>query len=290
MIVSDTATLIRSTFFVLGVLVNGFHLTPLSESESDTDLIPIRIISQSSNVPSWSSKESITIATRTSPRAYIDTSRRANTLYPEEKSHFAHPNVSYEKSSGSDTPELYECVKTVCYDDSVGCFEPWTLSLAYGFLYYSVCPEDPETVGTSFHVFYQKNPYESEDASRIGPEDKIAFVVHGYGNSYNTTRMLDLKNSLLNVVDVVVSVDYTRGGAPGIPSRTGLDDFFQAAVNIQVVGRQIANYVHSLREMNQVDPETIHFVGYSLGSHALHFAAEHAKGKDIKFGRITGEP
>ncbi|XP_074601889.1 phospholipase A1 4-like [Brevipalpus obovatus] len=284
MMVSDTATLIQSTFIVLGVLVNGFHLSPISDLESDINLSSDHFAAVLLDDPSWSSKES-----STTRRVFVDGPNKADISYPEQKTLFARSNSSlFKNGKSSRPPELNSCVKPVCYDDSIGCFEPWTLSLAYGLISYSVCPEDPATVGTSFHVYYQKNRHESSDPKRIGPTDKIAFVIHGYGNSHNDSRFIDLKNKLLPFVNVVIMVDYTRGGGPGIPSRTGLDDFFQAAANVQVVGRQIANYIHNLKETNRVDPKKIHLIGYSLGSHAAHFAAEHARGKAMKFGRITG--
>lgn len=44
-------------------------------------------------------------------------------------------------------------------------------------------------------------------------------------------------------------------------------DYYIAALNTQVVGRQVALAVESIRVSMNIDPARIHLVGYSLGAH-----------------------
>lgn len=183
--------------------------------------------------------------------------------------------------------KLFSCSEAICYDD-VGCFEPWTMSFAYGLYRNSVCPWDPESIGTRFFIFRSDSPDEAIDAQEIQDSDKIIIFVHGYKNSYNESKFLRIKNKLLEHVDIVVMVDYSRGGDPKISSRSGFHNFYQAAVNGQVVGRVMTNFVEDLRQQNHVNPEKIHLIGYSLGSHVIHFAADFAiQEYSFHFGRIT---
>lgn len=211
-----------------------------------------------------------------------------------------HHQPSSSKSSSKSifpliTPEipnqgrLFTCSRAICYDN-LGCFEPWPLSIAYGLYRISVCPYPPEQIRPNYYVFRSNSPNVTINWKEINSKDRIVVFLHGYKNFYHDSRFLRLKNRLLDKtsVDVVIMVDYNRGSDPKIYSQTGLYNFYQASVNGQVVGRELANFVDDLRRVNRVKPDKIHFIGYSLGSHVIHFAAEFAKQEySIRFGRIT---
>ena len=85
-----------------------------------------------------------------------------------------------------------------------------------------------------------------------------------------------MKNAFLRAENCnVIIVDWSGGNK--FP-------YSQAAANTQIVGAEIARLINSLVSRRGVNPENVHIVGHSLGSHIAGYAGERIP----NLGRITG--
>lgn len=85
-----------------------------------------------------------------------------------------------------------------------------------------------------------------------------------------------MKDALLKVEDLnVIVVDWSRKN--GFP-------YTQATANTQIVGAEIARIVNIYAQKFDLNPNRVHIIGHSLGSHIAGYAGERIKG----LGRITG--
>lgn len=67
-------------------------------------------------------------------------------------------------------------------------------------------------------------------------------------------------------------------------------DYYNAQVNTQLVGRQVAQAVDAARRGLDLSPKNIHLIGFSLGTHISGFAGDWLKSKyHYKIGKITGK-
>jgi pancreatic triacylglycerol lipase len=73
----------------------------------------------------------------------------------------------------------------------------------------------------------------------------------------------------------VIVVDW---GAGSLPLYT------QAVANTRLVGLELAYLIKKLRDEHGLNPEDVHLIGHSLGSHLAGYAAERVP----NIGRITG--
>lgn len=105
------------------------------------------------------------------------------------------------------------------------------------------------------------------------------FIIHGYTDSQNDTKLQAMKNALIKIANVnVIMVDWKEGADADV----SLDLHYQEAVkNIRVVGKVVAEFIVS----NQIDPQTVTCVGNNLGAHACGFVGKNIQGG---LGRISG--
>uniref|UniRef100_A0ABD2W8Q0 phospholipase A1 n=1 Tax=Trichogramma kaykai TaxID=54128 RepID=A0ABD2W8Q0_9HYME len=107
------------------------------------------------------------------------------------------------------------------------------------------------------------------------PIRKTFVLVHGFLSNGKEKWLENIKNALLNFSDVnVIVVDWQEG------SNTW--NYLKAASNVRVVGAEIAELLHKLKEMfirsrtgdYNFELDRIHLVGHSLGSHIMAFASQ----------------
>nr|AAQ24554.1 Blo t Ves m 1 allergen [Blomia tropicalis] len=113
---------------------------------------------------------------------------------------------------------------------------------------------------------------------------RLAFIIHGFGNSYTTERLVSIKDSLLSNTDdieTVIMVDWKRGAAK--------PNYIEASVNTQVVGRQITFMVNQMKNVLKLDPKNVYLIGFSLGAQVAGFAGKYSQTEyGWKYGRISG--
>lgn len=171
----------------------------------------------------------------------------------------------------------------VCYQ-FCGCFYSAKGRMAH----IAGIPDNPNNINTKFLTYTRSNKFKSfSDVSywnnqtlRAVPlRSKVAFWVHGYGgkgSNYETAV-----KALGTVYETVILVDW-QNGAVGL--------YTYAALNAQLVGRQIGVLVERLKTNRQINPDNVHLIGFSLGSHVVGFAGEWTqKMFGFKIGRITGK-
>ncbi|XP_042207074.1 pancreatic triacylglycerol lipase-like isoform X1 [Homarus americanus] len=105
---------------------------------------------------------------------------------------------------------------------------------------------------------------------------KTKIIIHGYLGDQRMLWMDDMARAFLSTGDYnIVLVDWTTG-AQGL--------YGQAAANARVVGLEVAHLVNWLRNQTGLQPQDVHLLGHSLGSHICGYAGERISG----LGRITG--
>lgn len=196
----------------------------------------------------------------------------------------------------SESLSLNYCDEPICYknDDGqdLGCFDPWPLTVYGSIDLYSVCPQDPSFIGTTFNIYHSSKPEQmTHSLDSINSSDKIVFFIPGYKNVYNDSRFIAMKDELLSVVNVVILVDFANGADPGIVYRvTDFYNFHQAAANTQIVGRQIAVSLKNLKLKRGIDYDNVHLICFSLGTQVAHFMGSYALTRfGFQVGRITSE-
>lgn len=173
----------------------------------------------------------------------------------------------------------------ICFD-KIGCFYRDGIMHHIPFF-----PDSPKDIKTRFHIFMANDikheivmdplDVNSNKFSGFDPNKRVAIIVHGYDNSYSNSITYDLKNSfyryMVNDIGAVILVDWEHGAKGPL--------YWQACVNAQVVGRQIAYFVHE----NKINPKLVHLIGYSLGAQVSGFAGKYSQEVyQSKYGRITG--
>jgi len=150
-------------------------------------------------------------------------------------------------------------------------------------------PDSPEAINTRFFAYTHDSPnakYEIHLKDRashsvVAKRKNLAIIIHGFGG--DGMKSIFLKDSLLkfgNVTTVIV-IDWAKGAA--IPW------YNRAAVNTQVVGRQIAVLVNRLKTSRRINPNKVHLLGVSLGAQVAGFAGKYSQSAfKWKFGRISG--
>lgn len=73
----------------------------------------------------------------------------------------------------------------------------------------------------------------------------------------------------------VIGVDWAKGAKKLYP---------KAVANTRVVGAVLAKLVSTLRDTFQLDIDTLHIIGHSLGAHVAGYIGQHVPG----IARITG--
>ncbi|XP_054155560.1 lipase member H-A-like [Oppia nitens] len=151
-------------------------------------------------------------------------------------------------------------------------------------------PATPEKIQTRFFAFMRASPKIGVEINPklqyqmlyVAQEPSLVVLIHGFANDANKTEIVTLKDSLLeySFTPVVIIVDWGRGAqAPW---------YADAAINTQLIGRQIAHFVNVLTMIGRTNPFSVHLIGFSLGAHVAGFAGKYSQNKfNWKFGRIT---
>jgi len=152
-------------------------------------------------------------------------------------------------------------------------------------------PSTPEKIRTRFFVYTKDSPSTKHEVhlkdtashSVVAKGKNLAIIIHGFGSDGNKRDLISLKHSLLKFgnVTTVIMTDWAKGAA--IPR------YVAAAINTQVVGRQIAVLVNRLKTSRGINPDNVHLLGYSLGAQVAGFAGKYSQSTfKWKFGRISG--
>jgi pimeloyl-ACP methyl ester carboxylesterase len=175
---------------------------------------------------------------------------------------------------------------TACYTD-IGCFSNTDGPMKHvGSL-----PSSPTSIGTRFYMYTQSAPNTAVELSLgstnnfnlIAADKEIAVLIHGFGMDSSNSEMLSLKNAILqnSQKQAVIVTDWKSGAASPM--------YNTAAVNTQVVGRQVALLVNQIRASRGISVGNVHLLGFSLGSQVAGFAGKWSQSEyNWIFGRITG--
>ncbi|XP_074595100.1 pancreatic lipase-related protein 2-like [Brevipalpus obovatus] len=152
-------------------------------------------------------------------------------------------------------------------------------------------PSHPEKINVSFHVFTAKNalhpfvmnykePITRLEESPFDPEWPIKIIIHGWVNEFKTdewtgrlVHTLVQKNTNVNAIAV-----NWRGGSMRA-------NYLQAAADVRLVGRIVANFLREIEIEYGISPHQVHIIGHSLGAHVSGFAGKEFK--NPKIGHIT---
>ncbi|KAI1306041.1 Pancreatic lipase-related protein 2 [Halotydeus destructor] len=186
-------------------------------------------------------------------------------------------------------------------------------------------PWYPDLINTRFIIFDRENQhydgvngnfeyltYLKFNASflkrKANNYDKIYFITHGF-QEFFMGDYVRLKDALLDFQattnPAVIVVDWSDGSMYGrkMVNNAELDKttYGQAAVNTMVVGREVGLLSYMLCVLEYIAREDIHYIGFDLGAHVMHFAGQwfsylvdRIKERDStprrtgKVGRITG--
>ncbi|MCJ8730624.1 hypothetical protein PDJAM_G00186700 [Pangasius djambal] len=172
----------------------------------------------------------------------------------------------------------------VCFD-KIGCFSdesPWSGTTERPI---TRLPWSPEKINARFLLFTRQNPDLYQEistnadviaGSKYKSTRNTTFITHGFIDKGDEDWLFDMCKLILSIEDInCICIDWKSG------SRTL---YTQAANNIRVVGAQIAYMISIFQESFQQRPESVHFIGHSLGA---HMAAETGR-RTPGLGRITG--
>jgi pimeloyl-ACP methyl ester carboxylesterase len=175
---------------------------------------------------------------------------------------------------------------TACYTD-IGCFSNTDGPMKHvGSL-----PSSPTSIGTKFYMYTQDAPNTARELTLgnttnfnlISASEEIAILIHGFGMDSANSEMLSLKNAILSnsQKQAVIVTDWKSGAASPL--------YNIAAVNTQVVGRQVALLVNQIRAARGISTDNVHLLGFSLGAQVAGFAGKWSQSEySWYFGRITG--
>ncbi|CAO2585954.1 Pancreatic lipase-related protein 2 [Lemmus lemmus] len=176
--------------------------------------------------------------------------------------------------------------KEVCYGH-LGCFsneKPWAGMIQRPS---KVLPWSPEDIDTTFLLYTNENPNNYQvisatdtatiQTSNFQLDRKTRLVIHGFLDKGEDSWPADICKSMFQVEKVnCICVDWRKGAKA---------EYTQAAYNTRVVGAEIAFLVQVLSTELQYNPENVHLIGHSLGSHVAGEAGRRLQGR---LGRITG--
>ncbi|UYV62351.1 Lipase, partial [Cordylochernes scorpioides] len=144
----------------------------------------------------------------------------------------------------------------------------------------------PAWVETTFEIHSRHVPVATVPFSRIqtveqlvNPDTPITVIIHGFTESRQEGWIQDMTKAFLQQKDTtVVIVDWGPGAV--------FPQYYQSAVNTELVGRQIAHML----SYTTVPSSKIHLVGFSLGAHVAGFSGKWFKQKHTSLiGKITGQ-
>ena len=177
--------------------------------------------------------------------------------------------------------------KEICYQNDLGC-----VSMNGPMKQTMVLPNTLDKIGTAFYAYTNSDspqvridPAKQETFSVVDPNKRLVFIIHGFGNSHTTVELQSIKNNLLSYtnheIGAVIMVDWENGAAQ--------PNYFRAAANTEVVGRQVAQLINELQKSGRVTPRNVYLIGFSLGAQVSGFAGKWSQSQyNFKLGRITG--
>ncbi|CAG0887180.1 unnamed protein product [Darwinula stevensoni] len=171
----------------------------------------------------------------------------------------------------------------ICFEN-LGCFSNDEGPMSH----LDLLPQTPEEIGTQFILDHNDpEPPETLDPdalqnSGFRPTKPTKIIVHGFASDPNKDWITELRQGFHENGDFnIITVGWTDGASS--------PNYIQAAVNAQVVGRQIANFIAAAVALGS-NIGDIHLVGASLGAHVNNFVANWLRDthNGLKIGRITG--
>ncbi|CAG0880518.1 unnamed protein product [Cyprideis torosa] len=174
--------------------------------------------------------------------------------------------------------------EVVCYQE-LGCFRD-----EGPFDYLDLLPSPPEEIGTVFYLFTRLNPSRPQvlHYKNLSTVETVLFnasvptklIVHGFGSSCSHRWATEMRTALLLQVDCnVICVDWEKGSAT--------PNYVKAAVNAQLVGREVALFTEGLAVAMNYSVADFHMIGFSLGAHVAGFAGSKINSMTSVPGNIT---
>ncbi|KPI98345.1 Pancreatic lipase-related protein 2 [Papilio xuthus] len=123
----------------------------------------------------------------------------------------------------------------------------------------------------------QINNIDSILSSNFNPNAPTVVVAHGWFSNQNTNLNPVIRDAYLESSEVnVIILDW---------SRIAMGSYLNAIANIPNVGKALGQFLKFLSETTGASLESMHLVGFSLGSHVVGNAGRELEGK---VGRVTG--
>ncbi|XP_068220718.1 uncharacterized protein [Palaemon carinicauda] len=169
----------------------------------------------------------------------------------------------------------------VCYKD-LGCF--WDEG---PFDYLDMLPSPPEEINTRFLLFTR----ERRDREKVIKSQNISTIldshfntsrptkmlIHGFGSSCYSVWISEMKEIILNLMDVnIICVNWQKGAE--------VPNYVRAASNTRLVGRQVAVLIQQINDLLNTTLDDFHLIGFSLGAHV----SGHAGARLKNLSRISG--
>ncbi|XP_035206594.1 pancreatic triacylglycerol lipase-like isoform X2 [Stegodyphus dumicola] len=186
----------------------------------------------------------------------------------------------------------YKAENGVICEDNLGCFgnkPPYN---------HMMLPDPAEEIGTEFRLFrlrQQEIPLYitnrnfslwAENENTFEQNLRTVFIIHGFRDG-NAKWPLLIKDALLEKGNFnVFIVDWSKGAAAETYT---FHDYDKVVSNTRIVGAEVGLFIHYLMDVKNLDPQNIHIIGHSLGSHISGFASKWIQQNDTKvIGGITG--
>lgn len=195
-----------------------------------------------------------------------------------EESHLDQKDLLFLKNYKSPDQTSNEGNKTACYPD-LGCFTK---------NHFGKLPSSLESIGTTMWLFTRNNRKKGQKLkynkkktitnSNFDPSKDTKFIIHGFGGSCKLKILKKLRPALLKAENVnVICVDWAPGAAK--------PDYFTAAANCDLVGKQISTMIGTINEVfgQDINNKT-HLIGWSLGGQVAGMTGYYLGGN---LGRIS---
>ncbi|XP_051170626.1 pancreatic lipase-related protein 2-like isoform X2 [Leptopilina boulardi] len=126
---------------------------------------------------------------------------------------------------------------------------------------------------------YMMNLNDSENLKQSGFNSSLLtkIIIHGWTDSSQTPWLREIRTNYLNTGDYnVILINWLAGS---------VKEYSAAAKVTRQVGGYLAEFLEFLQKEVDLDLNTVHILGHSLGAHVAGFAGANLSGK---IGRITG--
>ncbi|XP_031327798.1 phospholipase A1-like [Photinus pyralis] len=149
----------------------------------------------------------------------------------------------------------------------------------------TVACANPTRADFELQLFTRDNPMDPVPLNMKNPEldptKPIIVIIHGWAQSPTAYGMQDMKKAYLYRYDSnVIMVNWQD---------LAWDYYPTAVCKVPKLAKMIADFLCTLSEIYDIDLETVHFVGHSLGAHMSGVAGYHTQNMcRQKIGRITG--